>query len=345
MKRILIAPLDWGLGHAARCIPIVKFLASSNYEVIIASYGASGEFLRREFPQLKHVSLPGMEVKYSTKGFSLSSFFLKLPLAIKYYNNEKSLTSKIIEEYNISLIISDNRYGVCSSYVPSYIITHQTNIKAAFFSPVINVINHYLLRRFKGILIPDFNDQRLSGDLSKTSFKNIYHLGCLSRFRPLQVTNKYKYCALLSGPEPQRSLLEEKIRKIFSALSDPCVIMRGVVGEVSAIQQGNITIYNSLSGEKLNSVLCSSEIIISRSGYSTIMDLSAIGASAILIPTPGQTEQEYLAELHSKNKSCMVVKQSEIKTMSLRSLSLTSFPLQNTDVFKDAISSLLKSQL
>jgi uncharacterized protein (TIGR00661 family) len=296
--RILVAPLNWGLGHATRCIPIIDGLRSLGAEVMLASDGRALTLLREEYPELPTFELPGYNITYggSSMTWNIARQLPKISTAIL---SERRRIKLLVEQYKIDVIISDNRYGCRNKKCKNIFITHQINI--AVPNPrleiLTNAINQQFINRFEECWIPDFEGRRsLAGKLSDGRLTDRY-IGPLSRFKEMSVNKKYDIIAVLSGPEPQRSILEEKLIQQLSALRTKSLIVQGKT-EVNIEEQitENLKCISFLPTHALNEAMLTSELIIARSGYSTIMDLVALGKKALLIPTPGQTEQEYLAE-------------------------------------------------
>ena len=320
-KKILIAPLNWGLGHATRCIPIIDELLRQSAEVILASDGAALELLKKEYPHLPCHALPAYDIRYPFESMVLSMAF-QLPKILRGCLKEHFWLNNFLKNNKIDIVISDNRFGFYNKKVKSIFMTHQINISAPFQS-IVNKINHYFIEKFDVCWIPDFEDvPNLAGQLSHfesmSSLKTQY-LGSLSRMKRYAVEKKYKAIIVLSGPEPQRSILEKKIveqlQKESSPLDAPTqyLLVRGVtINDGFEMNCKNIEIYNYLTTKDLNQKILESEVMIARSGYSTIMDLVNLEMRAILIPTPGQTEQEYLATELMKNHIFYSQTQSEL---------------------------------
>lgn len=315
-KRILVAPLDWGLGHATRCIPIVQELLEQGAEVILASNGRAFELLKKEFPEIPIEKLPAYDIWYRS-GNMFWNIGLQLPkIAIAIWQEHRVLKT-LIAKHRIDAVISDNRYGCFSRNVKSVFVTHQLNILIPNFllQKMVNRINRQLIRRFDECWIPDINGtDNLSGDLTKSSTAiPTKFIGVLSRMKLLNVPKKYDVAIVLSGPEPQRTLLEELIVAQAKSLPFQFLVVQGkteVFLEFQAAQ--NIHIISFLTGEALNQVLAVAGIVICRSGYSSVMDLAMLGKKAIFVPTPGQTEQEYLAKRFFEKGIFFYQKQREL---------------------------------
>ena len=317
--RILISPLDWGLGHATRCIPIVKALVSLNCEVIIAADKLTFSLLKTEFPFLQFLVLEGYDIKYSRNKKSFPFKMLgQIPKLIGRIRRENNWLKNAIIEFKIDAVISDNRFGLYSDKIPCVYITHQLAIQtgSAIGNYFAQQIHYYFIKKHQQCWVPDFEKDGLAGCLShpKRTPKNIYYIGALSRFEKLPDVEKlYDALVLISGPEPQRTIFEKKMLLSVKDKPGKTFIVRGLPSSTDEISTLNdaVTIKNHLDAESLNRVIQQSKIVISRSGYTTIMDLVKLGSKAILVPTPGQTEQEYLAKYLLSKKYFYSVSQEE----------------------------------
>ena len=304
-RKVLFGILNWGLGHATRSIPLIKAYIEKDFEVFIASDGDALVFLKKEFPDLKFYELPGYNVKYPYKSifFNILRYLPNIFNAIIKENKE---IEKIVENIKPDLIISDNRYGVRNKKVKSIIITHQINLRLAnkFLTKTGTIFNERLIRLFDELWIPDLENNLLAGELSivPDSF-NYRYLGALSRFEHAEIEKKYNIAVVLSGPEPQRTYFEKKILRQFEKVNLKSIIVLGKMDEEKEWNlNDNVKVKShALSGD-LNDIINQSELIISRSGYSTVMDLFVLNKKAIFVPTPGQSEQEYLAEYLMQKK-------------------------------------------
>lgn len=299
-KRILVAPLNWGLGHATRCIPVIHALIEQDFVPVIASDGVALQLLKKEFPELEHYSLPSYAIEYSKYPFLLKFKLLSnTPHILKTILNELKFTKDLIKTKNISGIISDNRWGVRSGLVPSVFMTHQIQVLSGWTTLVSSKIQQRYIYKFDECWVPDLPGTfNLSGKMSHSNKTAIplKYLGILSRFKKEERSNEYDILVLLSGPEPQRSILEKIIFKELNDTNAKIYIVRGVIEDIQEIEKkGNFTICNFMTSRELEVVINSSNLVISRSGYTTIMDLAKLGKPSFLIPTPGQPEQEYLA--------------------------------------------------
>ena len=312
-KKVLIAPLDWGLGHATRCVPIIREFLAQEIKVIIGGNGNSLQLLRQEFPQLQFIEIPGHSFKYGSGFNQVISILRQLPAFLRQIEREHRQLEQIAENENIGLIISDNRYGLWHKTIPSVIITHQLKIKLPntikIFSSLVNNEIRNSIENFTECWVPDIENeiQNLSGDLSHEVnipkplpyfSREVYFIGPLSRFSlPNDEAGKvWDILAIISGPEPQRTIFEEMILRQCLEMGLKTLIVSGKPSENKTIAQDNVLLKSHLNSEELQNAILQSEIVICRSGYSSVMDLVKLRKKAILVPTPGQTEQEYLAK-------------------------------------------------
>lgn len=341
-KRILVAPLHWGLGHATRCIPLIRELLSVGHKVILASDGGALMLLQKEFPELESIELPSYNIEYSRKGSGLKlKLFLNLPHIRKTIKRERKLVKMLVKEGKIDGIISDNRLGVHSKKVPSVFVTHQLNVLSGNTSWLSSKAHQKVIKKFDECWVPDIegpgNLSGKLGHLKKPSF-SIRYIGLLSRMEPKGLPIEYDILCLLSGPEPQRSMLEEKLLHELRPSNRKILMVRGVVeGESYSETEDNLTIVNFLTTEALEQAIGQSEMIIARSGYTTIMDLAALNKKAYFIPTPGQYEQEYLANRLKMKRLVPSCKQDDFRIEKLKEISeykglsgcKTNYKLQN----------------
>ncbi|MBC8511005.1 MAG: glycosyltransferase [Cryomorphaceae bacterium] len=312
-KRILVAPLDWGIGHATRCIPIIKALIKHNYEVILAADSRPLHLLSNEFPNLEIIRFGGYNIKYAKYLPMSISMLLQAPKLLLKIKKENSLLTEIIKDYNIDGVISDNRFGLYSKKVPCVFITHQLEIKTPYFTESIRNFNYQYINKFDACWVMDDEKINLAGTLSKPNSlpNNTHYIGIQSRFEKQEIKNKYDFLAIVSGPEPQRTILEKGLIRALKDRKEKSLIVLGKPELNTSNQIGSLTIKSHLDAKDLNTAISQSELIICRSGYSTVMDLAKLGKKAIFIPTPGQTEQEYLANNFKDLGICYTQKQSD----------------------------------
>lgn len=319
---VLVAPLNWGLGHATRCVPLIKLLLDKGAHVYLASDGHSLAFLKAEFPHLECIELNSYGISYPVSGKNMFlSMFRQVPHILSAVKKEHQQLKQIVSVHNIHLIISDNRYGLWHRNTYNIFITHQLMLKMPaglrFFEPLIHRCLKFMLRRFNEVWVPDYaGDINLSGDLSHTynTLPHVSFIGPLSRFKATGDVSD-EPCDILfmiSGPEPQRRIFENIILNYIKDKKEHIVILRGVPGDGDmSVPSPNVKIFAHLSSEKIQVLLSTAKVVVARSGYSTLMDLAVTKKNALLIPTPGQTEQEYLASSLSKKGYFSFVTQDE----------------------------------
>ena len=311
-KTILVCPLDWGLGHATRMVPVIQLLLDKGAKVIIGADHRPLSFLMQRFPDCEFVKLPGFTPVYPKDGSMALVMLKSFPQMRAAAHKAHELLQKIIAEKQVDIVISDNRYELHSEKARSIFVTHQLDIATpgitAPAKPIIRGIIKQYIRKYDELWIPDFEEEpNLSGKLSHIKNMPVSHyhfIGPLSRFSLVNAeprTEKTEILALLSGPEPQRTLLEDLLIRQIAASGKKAVILQGKPEETPEPQTGNIKLLPHLPDAKLAGLIKCAGTIISRPGYSTIMDLAVLGKKAVFIPTPGQTEQKYLAE-RFKNK-------------------------------------------
>jgi uncharacterized protein (TIGR00661 family) len=325
--RILLCPLDWGIGHATRIVPVIRKLQENDVEVVIGADGRAYDFLEQYFPVLEFIRLPGPRVSYPSSGRMAWKMLVQAPKILAGIRKEHRLLQQIIREHRIDAVISDNRFGIWSKEVSSVYITHQVRIKApkgwGFTEPILSLIHWQFWKNCRECWIPDYpGEPNLSGQLGhpgKLSPK-CHYIGPLSRFSSINTKNEDvmeddgpDLLVLLSGPEPQRSIFEDIVLRELQHYPDKkTVILRGLPGkQESTSPHANVTMYSHLPDARLVQLIHSAKTIICRPGYSTLMDLACLGKGAVLVPTPGQTEQEYLAKYHAKGGAFARIEQKE----------------------------------
>ncbi len=320
---VLVAPLNWGLGHASRCIPIIRQLIQDGHTPILASDGQALTLLKQTFPDLTAINLPSYNIRYSRSNTQLWAILKSLPTIIQASIQEHQLLKEIVEQYQIEQIISDNRFGLWHRAVHSIYISHQLMIKMPkgfkFLEKTAWRLHRWIINQYDACHIPDYEGiDNLSGDLSHLYPlpKNASFIGPLSRFKSSNLDQvakplkTYHSIAIISGPEPQRSIFEKELITQFKDKQDSILLIQGKPEETkNSIQTPsdisvNIDIVPHLEDADFMAHLLAASKIICRAGYSTIMDLDAINClhKAVFIPTPGQTEQVYLADYHHKKR-------------------------------------------
>lgn len=308
-KKVLVAALNWGLGHAARCIPVIRAFEKHGCEVAMASDGASLFLLKKEFPHLKAIGLPSYAIRYGNKLPMLLSIGVQLPKILRTIILETRFLQVVQETEHFDVIVSDSRFGCRVPSIANVYLTHQVIIRLPgwlkMFEGLGAALHKTAWEKFDYVWVIDRKgDSGLSGKMGQSyTHPKITHIGILSRFASGEPAAKtLDVCFLLSGPEPQRTILEKAVIDRPWPEDKKYHLIRGLPESNGGLTlPSDWKVSNHLSTEELRTVLLSAKHIVCRSGYSTVMDLARLGVRATLIPTPGQPEQEYLAAYLSRN--------------------------------------------
>lgn len=320
-KKILFCVLNWGLGHASRSVPVIQNLINQGNHLTLASDGNALSLLRKEFPLLHSVELPAYDITYKYESIALN-MAMQARKFLKAIKKENAFVEVLVAEHHIEQIVSDNRFGCYHNKVPSVFMTHQIRLMHSkkLLQATGTAFNTGLIEKFDICWVPDYaNVENLSGEMSRNVELRIPidYISPQSRFDkiPLKDNPKFKSLSILSGPEPQRTVLEEKIIVQLKQLEGQHAIVSGVNNPV--VIEENISIFGLLDQKQLSELIAESVFLISRSGYSSIMDYEAMGRKAILIPTPGQTEQIYLAKRALEFERHFVLDQADFQLAEL----------------------------
>jgi len=323
---IIYGVCSWGLGHATRSLPVMRKLISENHHLTVISNGRSLEVLKKELGEkVLYVDIPDypMLLSENTRQF-LAKSMMYWPVFIKRIEDGLAQLQKILEKQHYDCIISDSRYDMYSKKIPSFFISHQMRImnplQIKLFERAMERFNLFFFKRFIGIMVPDYKENNLSGDLShnlkRIDEDSIHYVGVLSDFTKRPLKKDIDYLISISGPEPQRSMLEEKIAAHASELEGNVVMTLGKAEKYSIVKKQHLTTYTFVTKELREELLNKAKLVVSRSGYSTIMDVAVVGTKALFIPTPGQIEQEYLGQYHNALGTFYSVSQDAIDLKS-----------------------------
>jgi UDP:flavonoid glycosyltransferase YjiC (YdhE family) len=357
--KVLVAPLDWGLGHATRCIPIIYRLLNNGVTVFIAADGAIKELLQKELPQVVFLPLPGYKIRYSrTRGGLPFTLLLQLPKLLRTIYKEHQWLKTACKTYGFNAVISDNRPGLYNSKVHSIYITHQLTIKTGnrITQRLVQKMHYWFINKYDQCWVPDNETANsLAGDLSHPKQKPgipVVYTGALSRFEKKEIQKKYDLLILLSGPEPQRTIFENMLLQQITALQKKILFIRGLPGNIQPLANTRtcVEMHNHLNAAALNTAIQQSEQVICRSGYTTVMDLMTLQAKAVVVPTPGQTEQEYLGLYLDEKKLCCCIPQHKftlIKALEQAAAFPYTAPVMENTQYKicvDKLTALLQQQ-
>jgi hypothetical protein len=310
---VLVSPLNWGLGHATRDIPVIRSLLAHGHEVTIAAFGSALSVLRQEFPDCPWIEYPDYPIPFGSGRLFVPKFCATLPLLFQATVREHAALEAIISKDKYDLVISDNRLGVCSSKVPSIFVSHQLHYHLPLlYWPVecLGILaNRNLHERYDRIIVPDNPPGplslagRLSTPETDVARERVFFSGILSDTRQIACTQDLDYLIVLSGPEPQRTALENLISREIGSLDGHGVIIQGnPQKKTKPVTEGNWTSISYAPSELKIELMNRAQCVICRSGYTTMMELAELGKKrALLVPTPGQTEQEYLSGYYEEN--------------------------------------------
>ena len=325
-KNVLICPLDWGLGHATRSEPIAQLLIRKGCSVTIAATSTLLSSINQELP-VKKLEFKSIGIRYSSVAPQYLAILVQLPMILIQAFADHYRIGKIIRTHNIDIVISDNRFGLWSNRAYTVYITHQLAIKTKpffrFLEPLLSYFHGKVIEKYNECWVPDLpGEPNLAGAISHPSgiAPNIRYIGLLSRLRdasprrPDRLPEKPFISLILSGPEPQRTILEKKIGSHPFLNDKNLVIVAGQPLKPGfSADEGSSVRYGYLNADEMKYLIGESDLIICRPGYSTLMDLGLMERTALLIPTPGQTEQEYLAEYLAGKGWFTSMKQSDIE--------------------------------
>lgn len=311
-KTIVYAIIDWGLGHVTRSTPIIKRLIKDGNKVILVSYGKALSMIKQEYPECEILEVKDTQIRYPKFGFLfVFAIVLQIPKMVLGWVHERQQIKKIVKEYHADLIITEMRLGFWHKKIPSVLITHQLRFhlpKRLQWAGILGEwFNRIVFAHFDRVFVPDAaGNPNLSGILSHDSaisrHPKVRHIGCLSSVVPSEnhVEEDIDYLISISGPEPQRTEFEKKVLSQLDRLDGKVVVTLGRPAENKNIlrKDDKVTIYTHLNRADMNNMMQRAKHVICRSGYSTVMELLALSKSAMFIPTPGQTEQEYLGEIY-----------------------------------------------
>ena len=316
MAHVFVSPLSWGLGHATRDIPIIRELMDQGHEVTVATSRGAYHLLKKECPDCEFIYFEDYPAPYSSTRYFLPKFFANIPFLAKALADEKKRTDRLLSKNHYDAVISDNRLGVYSKSIPSFFISHQLRFSVPHYirpaETASQYVNEYFHKKFDHVIVPsnspDENGNCLSGKLCrsirKTTNLKAYYAGILSSAKKMDIPEDLDFLIIISGPEPQRSILEEIILKQVQELPGEKMVLLGRPQDNFEKMLDEWTTVKSYATEEEKIVLMNrAKFIISRSGYTTMMDIAELEKKrGVFIPTPGQTEQEYLSEYYHEQK-------------------------------------------
>ncbi|MEA2078065.1 MAG: glycosyltransferase [Candidatus Marinimicrobia bacterium] len=358
-KTIIYAIIDWGLGHVTRSMPIIRRLINDGNKIILVSHGKALSMLKEEFPDCIIRDVKDIQIAYPKFGWMfVFKMVFQLPKMLWAWRHERRQVKALEKEFNSDLLITEMRLGFWSKKTPSILITHQLRFHLpkhlAMFMIFGEWFNRIVFRKFNYIFVPDAEGSpNLSGDLSHNSsiakHPKVRYIGCLSSVVPDEDPPEKDIDILISisGPEPQRTQFEENVLTQLNDVQGKVVVTLGKpVTENNIVKQTeNITVYSHLNRKEMGQMMQRAKHMVCRSGYSTVMELLALQKSALYVPTPGQTEQEYLAEYYKKEGLYSYCTQDKLDLKDLkidtsREIAKRHIPLNQLDQIIELLDSL-----
>ena len=353
--KIFYAVLNMGLGHASRSLPLIRELHKQGNKVWVGSNGRSLYFLQKELPDLKFFETPDYEIRYSKSNLLIPKLFFQFPKILNRIKKENEFCEKVVKEISPDIIISDHCYGIYHSKIPSFMLSHQINFavpgNVEILSKLISKFNFSYHQYFKKIIIPDFQDKPgglISGSLSRFPANNTkyQYAGILSSIKKEAIENDLTLLVSISGPEPQRTLFEEIIMEQIGNIPGKKVVVLGKSERSELlIEKDDLKVYSHVGRKELEGFMNKAQIILSRPGYSTIMELVEIGKKALFVPTPGQTEQEYLAKRMKEKMWYYSVKQNNLNLKRDIEIAKKYEGFSQNDATKNSVKHIIKDVL
>lgn len=336
-----MAPLDWGLGHATRCVPVIREFLRQGAQVELAVVKSNAGLLRRIFPNLRQHLAPSYNIVYPKHGYNMGLWLLKNGVHLnKVIRFEHRYADKMVESRGFDVLVSDNRFGFYSRKAKSIYMTHQRRIAfpslLSAFEPMGVLWHASVMRHFDEVWVPDLPE--FPGYAGRMSHVNscprpLKFVGALSRFSNEELIagkgdspkSRYKFVAIVSGVEPARSRFENLLKDIFLKTEGRHAIIMGrpALG-VKKWSEGNVDFFTHLEDSDFAETVRSAEWVVSRGGYSTILDMAVLGAKCIFVPTPGQYEQVVLARDLSEAGFALAIDENKLDRQTLLEVVSTS---------------------
>jgi uncharacterized protein (TIGR00661 family) len=345
-KKVFIAPLNWGLGHATRLLPLVRKFLDQNYTVFIGASDRSKEILKKEVKDCVFLDFPEYPIKYPRTRFFVTRFMLLIfPMMLIAMRREHKRLKELHKKYQFQIVISDNRFSLALKGVPSYLISHQLRYilpwPIKYTESLSEYFNFFHFRKYDKIIVPDVEtDPTLTGQLSHNmrylARNKLYYAGIFSDV--VKIDNRknesVNYLVIVSGPEPQRTYFEELIFRQVHVLKGQVIVALGIPEKKFTIKMGNAIFYTYLNRDEMSYYLNNANFIISRPGYTTVMEMVEFGKRGLFVPTPGQVEQEYLAKHFMEMGWCHMVKQHkcDLETAEKKAQTYPGFPKNFTKI-------------
>ncbi|MEJ2216257.1 MAG: glycosyltransferase [Gemmatimonadota bacterium] len=321
--RVLFAVHDWGLGHATRDLVLIRALLAEGHRVTVLSHGRALRLLEGELDsRCEFVALRDIPKPLSRRPFW---FYVRMSLALPSvfytFHRERRLVRQLHDAQPLDCIVSDSRFGVWLSDVPSLQLFHSLRQiipgRPRGLEKLVECAQRRMLGGADRILIPDASHDGLAGDLSHDPHCDwggrLEYIGPLASIRRRDVDQDIDFFISVSGAEPQRTIFERLVLEQAHDLPGRVVVALGRPDGAPVIREdGRITVHSYLNRERQEDIMNRAALVVTRSGYSTLMELAELGRKALLVPTPGQSEQEYLARYHEARGHLHAVRQAEL---------------------------------
>ena len=309
--RVLFAVHDWGLGHATRCLVLIRGLLDAGHSVAVLSYGRALALLRQELSgQCEFIELKDIPKPLSRRA---AGFYIKMSLSLPWvfltFRRERQTVARLCRQHRYDRIVSDSRFGVVHPEVPSFYLLHSLRQiipgRPRRLEHMVELSQQRLLADARKVLVPDHPQYRLAGDLCHgvdTSWKaRVDYIGILSSVERQAAEPDIDTFISVSGAEPQRTLFERLVLQQAPRLPGRVVVALGQPdAAVQTRHEGRLTVYSYLDRHQQQAFMNRARLVVTRSGYTTLMELAELGKPALLVPTVGQSEQEYLARYHEQ---------------------------------------------
>ncbi len=299
-KNVLLSPLYWGMGHTTRLVPVIRECIQKNNIVYLAGNQHQLSFYRKLFGETaQYLFLESPEIVYgNSRRHTQWQLVRQLPNWKKSLAEDNQSLQKWQKELGLDWVISDARMGLHSPHLHSVLINHQINPISnlgKWADHLLKINADKLMKLFDEFWVPDEKERPLAGQLSRIvkGAASMKYIGWLTHLESRTFTPQFEFLWMLSGPQPQRSIFEKEAREFFAKTKYSGYIVGGKKSEDG-------TGLGLLSSHELSELLPQCKSVVTRSGYSTLMDLTLYPEMEVFLsPTPGQAEQEYLYRYHT----------------------------------------------
>ena len=358
--KALVAPLDWGLGHATRCAPVVREFLEKGCDVELAVTRENAAILREMFPDVRQRLAPSYNIVYPKHGYNMAFWLLKNSAHLRaVMRAEHHYAEEMVERHGYDILVSDNRFAFRSRKAKSVYMTHQCRIA---FPKMLRMFEAFgaawhasVMSRFDEVWVPDVPEfPGYAGSLSHVERcpRPPKFVGPLSRFAMLPLTQSTEkdlgIVAVVSGVEPARSRFASRLSSVLPQIPGKHVVILGKpASSLKTWTAGNVTFYNHLPTQEFADVISRAGWVISRGGYSTVMDMAVLGAKCIFVPTPGQYEQVVLAADLSAAGFAVSIEEGSLSVDSLskalQRADVVELPRQSKNtLLSDAVTQILR---